>query len=230
MRFFINSITSHTEKSNVISYKIIDTGTILDGCDVRGYAPKSLELVAGIAQEIPFFIVNGIFGFNRPKNIKLLEKQLQAKAPKGQKRVWRAKAKDIFDEISKLNVEPTKEEKEPTGLFLGEVNEKIIVIIKKIECIYSQEWTGSFGWRHNGHNWERPSGTKCMWKLEDGDGNILMLSSSGDVTNHKFYEMSNQGPVVIEAVVTQHKVFRNTRQTWIKNVKFNPGGLFGLLS
>ena len=230
MRFFVANITAHTEKCNLITYNIIDTNTILDGCEVTGYAPKSVELVPGITQEIPFFVVNGIFGFNRAKNVKSLERQLQAKAPKGQKRIWRAQANDLFNEISKLNIEPLEEEKEPVGNFLGKPGEKITVILEHFECVYSQEWISSWGWRHNGHGWERPHGTRCMWRFKDNDGNILMLASSGEVTNAKLSDMAENGAVVIEATVTEHAIFHGVRQTWIKNIKFNPGGLFGLLS
>lgn len=230
MRFFVNSITSHSPKCNIVSYNIVDTNTILDGCEVTGYVPKSIELVPGVTQELPFFVADGIFGFNGRKNIKSLEKQLQAKAPAGQKRAWRAKAMDLFFEIRKLNVEVPEEEKEPTGNFLGKIDEKITVILKEFNCIHSHDWSNQFGWRHNGHGWERPHGTLQMWKFEDGDGNILMFKSSGEVTNSKLDEMADKCPMVIEATVTKHQIYHGVRQTWIKNIKFNPGGVFGLLS
>lgn len=228
MRFFVETISAHTAKSNYITYRIIDTNTILDGCSIHSYAPKSVELVPGAAQEVPFFVCNGIFGFNRPKNIKTLEKQLQAKAPKGQKRAWKAQAADLFNEISKLNVEPPKEEeKEPTGDFIGEVGDIIMFSLKSIELIHSHDWVSGWGWRHTGHGWERPHGTKCMWRLIDNDDNIYMFSSSGEVTNSKMSEI--KGGSVIEAKVDSHSVFRGVRQTWIRNIKVNTG-LFGLLS
>jgi hypothetical protein len=229
MRFFVNSITAHTAKCNIISYNIIDTNTILDGCEVTGYAPKSVELVPGINQEIPFFVVNGIFGFNRAKNVKSLERQLQAKAPKGQKRVWRAQANDLFTEISKLNIEVKEPEKDPVGSFIGEVGDKITIMVKSIELVHSHDWCSQWGWRHNGHGWERPHGTKCMWRITDGDDNIFMFSSSGEVTNGKLSDKSEEINNIIEATVDAHSVFRGVKQTWIRNIKFNPG-LFGLLS
>lgn len=229
MRFFVNSIAAHTAKCNIVSYNIIDTNTILDGCEVTGYAPKSVELVPGVNQEIPFFVANGIFGFNRAKNVKSLERQLQAKAPKGQKRVWRAQANDLFTEISKLNIEVPEEEKEPVGSFIGEVGDKITIMVKSIELVHSHDWCSQWGWRHNGHGWERPHGTKCMWRITDGDDNIFMFSSSGEVTNGKLSDKSEETNNIIEATVDAHSVFRGVKQTWIRNIKFNPG-LFGLLS
>lgn len=230
MRFFVKSISSYSSKCNIITYNIIDTNTILDGCEVTGYAPKSVELVPGANQEIPYFVANSIFGFNCSKNIKSLEKQLQAKAPKGQKRVWKAQAYDLMVKIVKLNVEVPEEEKEPVGNFIGNTGDKITAVLKEFSCIYSENWTDYHSWRHTGYGWTHPSGVRRLWKFVDGDGNILMLSSSGDVTNDKLHEMSDKCPVVIEAKVVKHEVFRGVRQTWIKNVKFNPGGLFGLLS
>lgn len=227
MRFFVESISAHTAKCNFITYRIVDTNTILDGCSVNGYAPKSVELVPGATQEIPYFVANGIFGFNRPKNVKNLEKQLQEKAPKGQKRIWRAQASDLFSEISKLNIEVKEPEKEPEGEFIGEVGDTIMFSLKSIELVHSHDWTSSWGWRHTGHGWERPSGTKCMWKFTDMDGNIYMFSSSGEVTNEKISNINNGS--VIEAKVDSHNVFRGVRQTWIRNIKVNTG-LFGLLS
>lgn len=227
MRFFVESISAYTAKCNLITYRIVDTNTILDECSVSGYAPKSVELVTGITQEIPYFVANGIFGFNRLKNVKSLEKQLQEKAPKGQKRIWRAQASDLFSEISKLNIEVKETEKEPEGKFIGEVGNTIMFGLKSIEKVHSHNWISSWGWRHNGHGWERPSGTKCMWKFTDMDGNIYMFSSSGGVTNEKLSNINNCS--VIEAKVESHKVFHGVRQTWIRNIKVNPS-LFGLLS
>jgi hypothetical protein len=227
MRFFVEKIISHTDKSNYITYQIIDTNTILDGCNVYGYAPKSVELVPGVTQEIPYFVANGIFGFNRHKNIKSLEKQLQEKAPKGQKRIWRAQASDLFSEISKLNIEELETEKEPEGSFLGEVGDTITFIFKEIFLLHSHNWISFYNWHHNGHGWERPSGTKCMWKLIDDNGQEYMFSSSGNVTNNKLETL--QRGTIVEAVISENKIFRNKRQTWIKKIKFNQG-LFSLLS
>lgn len=218
MRFFVESISAYTAKCNLITYRIVDTNTILDGCSVSGYAPKSVEFVTGVTQEIPYFVANGIFRFNRLKNVKSLEKQLQEKAPKGQKRIWRAQASDLFSEISKLNIEVKETEKEPEGEFIGEVGNTIMFSLKSIEKVHSHNWISSWGWRHS---------TKCMWKFTDMDGNIYMFSSSGDVTNEKLSNINNCS--VIEAKVESHKVFHGVRQTWIRNIKVNPG-LFGLLS
>lgn len=227
MRFFVESISDHTAKCNFITYRIIDTNTILDGCSVSGYAPKSVELIPGVNQEIPYFVANGIFGFNRPKNVKSLEKQLQEKAPKGQKRIWRSQANDLFSEIAKLNIEVPEEEKEPIGSFIGEVGDTVMFSLKSLELVHSHNWTSQFGWRHNGHGWEHPHGTKCMWKFIDHDGNVYMFSSSGEVTNDKISNIKLGS--IIEAKVDHHTVFRGVRQTWIRNIKPNTG-LFGLLS
>ena len=229
MKFFIAAISSHTAKCNFITYNMINTNTILDGCEVTGYAPKSVELTENMEQEVPFFVVNGIFGFNRPRNIKSLERQLQEKAPKGQKRAWRAQASTLFDEIAKLNIEVKEPEKEPVGSFIGEVGDKITIMAKSIELVHSHDWGSQWGWRHNGHGWERPHGTKCMWRIVDGDDNIYMFSSSGEVTNDKLSNKSGESNPIIEATVDAHSVFRGVKQTWIRNIKFNPG-LFGLLS
>lgn len=227
MRFFVESISAYTAKCNFIAYRIVDTNTILDGCSVSGYAPKSVELVPGVTQEIPYFVANGIFGFNHLKNVKSLEKQVQEKAPNGQKRIWRAQASELFSEISKLNIEDKDTKLEPKGEFIGEVGNTIMFSLKSIERVHSHNWTSSWGWRHNGNGWERPSGTKCMWKFTDMDGNIYMFSSSVDVTNEKLSNINNCS--VIEAKVDSHKVFNGVRQTWIRNIKVNTG-LFGLLS
>lgn len=227
MKFFVANITAHTAKSNIITYNIINTNTILDGCEVIGYAPKSVELTENMEQEVPFFVVNGIFGFNRPRNVKGLEKQLQAKAPKGQKRTWRAQASILFDEISKLNIEIKEPEKEPVGKFVGEIGQEITTMIESIELVHSHNWCNHWGWRHNGNGWEHPHGTKCMWKLIDGDGNIFMFSSSGEVINGKLENAEKN--CIIKAKVDAHTVFRGVRQTWIRNIKFNPD-LFSLLS
>lgn len=227
MRFFINNIVSHTAKCNLITFQIVETGTIIDGCEVQAYAPKSYEFQTGVINEVPFFVAKGIFGFNRPKNIKSLERQLQAKAPKGQKRDWRAQAPELFENLSKLNIEVPEETKEPEGCFIGKVGEKVTFIVDELILVHAHDWTSDSGWRHNGHGWERPSGTRCMWKFIDGAGQEYMFSTSGNVTNGKLDNL-NKG-TFIEAVVDAHSVFRNKRQTWIRNLKFNTG-LFSLLS
>jgi hypothetical protein len=56
-----------------------------------------------------------------------------------------------------------------------------------------------------------------------------MFSSSGEVTNGKLSDKSEEINNIIEATVDAHSVFRGVKQTWIRNIKFNPG-LFGLLS
>ena len=183
-----------------------------------------MELVPGANQEIPYFVAKGLFEFNRPKNIKSLEKQLQEIAPKGQKRIWRAQASELFSKIAELNVEVPVE---PSGKFIGEVGETITFPLKSLKLVHSHNWVFDWSWRHNGHGWEHPSGTKCMWKFVDYDNNVYMFSSSGEVTNNKISNITTGS--AIEAVVESHKVFGNVRQTWIKKIKPNPG-LFGLLS
>lgn len=223
MKLLVTSISAHSAKANLVTYEFINTSTLLDGCKVSGYAPKSVNLVLGLEQEVPFFVANGIFGFNRPRNIKSLEKQLQAKAPAGQKRAWRAMAPGLLDEVAKLNIEV---EEEPTGEFIGSVGEQITFVTKSISCVSTREWVSQFGWHHTGHGWERPHYTWYMWKIEDMDGNIYMFSSSGNKTNADLEEV-NPG-TVIQAEVDEHKVFHGIRQTWIRKIKFNPD-LFKLL-
>lgn len=223
MQFIVTTIASHTAKSNLITYQIIDTCTKLDGCTVQGYAPKSVELVPGACQNIPYFVAKGIFGFNRPKNIKSLERQLQAKAPKGEKRAWRAEAPQLFDEISKLNIE---EPEEPKGEFIGTPGEQITIMVKSCECVHSHDWTSSFGWRHNGHGWERPHGTKCLWKITDMNMNVFMFASSGPIINDFLAEI--QPGTVLETKVDSHQMFHNLRQTWVTRPK-KAKGLFELL-
>ncbi len=214
MQFIVNTIDSYTAKSNLITYQIIDTNTKLDGCLVQGYAPKSVELVAGESQNVPYFVAKGIFGFNRPKNIKSLEKQLQIKAPNGEKRAWRAEAPQLFDEIAKLNIE---EPEEVHGEFVGKQGEKITIIVKSCECVHSHQWCSSFGWRHNGHGWERPSGIKCLWKITDMNENVYMFSSSGTVINNFLSDVLPG--TKLETTVDFHQIFRGLRQTWVTRPK-----------
>lgn len=214
MQFIVNTIASYTAKSNLITYQIIDTNTKLDGCLVQGYAPKSVALVAGESQNVPYFVAKGIFGFNRPKNIQSLEKQLQTKAPKGEKRAWRAEVPQLFDEIAKLNIE---ELEEPKGEFIGKQGEKITIMVKSCECIHSHNWCSSFGWRHNGHGWERPHGTKCLWKITDMNENVYMFSSSGTVINDFLSDVLPG--TKLETKVDYHQIFRNLRQTWVTRPK-----------
>ena len=223
MQFIVTTIASHTAKSNLITYQIIDTNTKLDGCLVQGYAPKSVELVPGVYQDVPYFVAKGIFGFNRPKNIKSLEKQLQAKAPKGEKRTWRAEAPQLFDEIAKLNIEQPEE---PKGEFIGKPGEQITILVKSCECIHSHEWVSSFGWRHNGHGWERPHGTKCLWKITDMNENVYMFSSSGPVINDFLSDVTPG--TILETTVDSHQMFHSLRQTWVTRPK-KAKGLFELL-
>lgn len=224
MNLHVIAIYSHSAKANLVTYQFVNTSTILDGCRVSGFAPKSVTLIVGQEQEVPHYVANGIFNFNWANNVKTLEKQLQAKAPAGQKRVWRAQAADLLRKVSELNVEIPVE---PTGKFIGTVGEKIVFIAKAIECVHSREWTSSIGWRHTGNGWERPSGTRCMWRIEDMDGNIYMFSSSGTKINSSLEEAPV--PTVLEVTVDEHKIYHDTRQTWIRNIKFNPG-LFNLLN
>lgn len=224
MRLLVTSISAHTAKANLVTYEFINTSTLLDGCKVSGYAPKSVTLIPGQEQEVPRYVANGIFGFSWGRNVKSLEKQLQAKAPAGQKRIWRSQAVDLFRKVSELNVDVPAE---PTGSFVGAIGEKITFIAKSIECVHTRVWTSQTGWRHTGHGWERPSGIKCMWRIEDMDGNIYMFSSSGNKINSRLGEVPV--PTVLEVVIDEHKVYHDTRQTWIRNIKFNPG-LFNLLN
>lgn len=224
MKLLITSIVAHSAKANLVTYEFINTSTILDGCKVSGFAPKTVTLIPGQEQEVPHYVANGIFEFNWGRNVKSLEKQLQAKAPAGQKRIWRAQAADLLRKVSELNVEVKSE---PTGKFIGSIGESITFVTKSVECVYTQDWTSSFGWRHNGHGWERPSGTKRIWKIEDMDGNIFMFSSSGNKINSALEEVPT--PTVLEVTVDEHKVYHDTRQTWIRKIKFNPG-LFNLLN
>lgn len=225
MKLIVTAIADHSAKANLVTYEFINTSTILDGCKVSGFAPKSVTLVQGIEQDVPYFVANGIFRFNYQRNVKSLEKQLQAKAPKGQKRVWRAQAAELLSEVAKLNVEVEVEE-EPTGEFIGTPGETITFITKNIVCVHTRDWVNQFGWRHTGYGWERPHGTCYMWRIEDTDGNIYMFSSSGVKTN-TILENAEAG-AIFQAVVDEHKVYHNVRQTWVRKIKKNPG-LFQLL-
>lgn len=222
MQFIIDSITAHTAKSNLVTYQIIDTNTKLDGCRVQGYAPKSVALQLGY-MNVPYFVAKGIFGFNRPKNIKSLEKQIQSIAPNGEKRAWRAEVPQLFDEIAKLNIEEPEQER---GEFVGKPGEQITIMVKSCECVHSHDWSSSFGWRHNGHGWERPHGTKCLWKIVDMNDTVYMFSTSGTKTND-FLSDIVQG-TILESKVDYHTTFRGLRQTWITRPK-KAKGLFELL-
>jgi hypothetical protein len=217
MNFFVNSVVAHSAKANFIEYTFTNTNTILDGCIVSGYAPKSVELTAGVEQNIPYFVASGIFGFCGGKNIKSLEKQLQAKAPAGQKRAWRAKARELFYAQAELNVEPAEDEIEITGEFLGEVGQKLDVELQNIECVHTSNWVDRHSWRHTGDGWAHPSGEKVLWRFTTKDGNILMFSSYGNVTNEKLSDAKSNS--TIHCVVDAHGVFRGVRQTWVKAVK-----------
>lgn len=218
MRFFVDDIIEHTSKCNYITFHIVDTDTILDGCKVYGYAPKSVNLILGIIQDIPYFVCKGIFGFNCMKNIKTLEHQLQAKAPKGQKRIWRSQARDLFNEIAKLNVEETREEKEPIGKFVGEVNNKLLFLVESTELLFTSELKihkRGFYWR------------SYLWKIIDFDGNVYIFKTSGKRTHEKLSNMKHG--TIIECEIVSHSVFNGVKQTQIRNVKFNTG-LFKMIN
>lgn len=225
MKLFVKTIEQYSAKANLITYTFIDTNTILDGCDVVGYAPTNVNLTANQEQEVPYFIAKGIFGFNCGRNIKSLEQQLQARAPKGQKRVWRAQTRDLFNQISALNVETPVEE---TGEFIGEIGKTVQFIAVKIEMIHSHDWIDHSHWKHNGYGWGHPCGTLQLWRITDCDGHTIMFKSSGTVINNKLSELAAAKAVMIEATVTNHDIFNGIRQTWVRNLKF-PESLFQTL-
>lgn len=220
MKFIVVDVADNTKKSNLITYQIINTDTKLDGLFVKSYAPKSVQLVCGLEQDIPFFVAKGIFGFNRPNNVKSLEKQLQAKAPKGEKRLWRSEAGQLFDQIAKLNVEQPVPVQ---GQFVGNVGDLITFVVDQCVCVHSNHYVSHIGWRHNGHGWERPTSTKCLWKITDVDNNVYMFSTGGKVTNDFLSNISSGD--VLTTTVDSHDVFNNMRQTWITRPK-KAGGLF----
>lgn len=222
MKFIVESIVSNTDKSNLITYQIIDTCTKLDGCTVKGYAPKSVNLQLGYS-DIPYFIAKGIFGFNRPKNIKSLEKQLQAKAPKGEKRAWRAEVPTLFEHIAKLNVE---EPEEPRGEYAGKPGDALTIMVKECKCVYSNDWMDQFSWRHNGNGWEHPTGTRCLWKITDMDERTFMFSTSGEKTNEFLSNLTTGS--IIETKIDHLGDFHGLKQTWITRPK-KAKGLFELL-
>lgn len=222
MQFIIDSITAHTAKSNLVTYQIINTNTKLDGCLVQGYAPKSVALQLGY-MDVPYFVAKGIFGFNRPKNIKSLEKQIQMLAPKGQKRAWRAEVPTLFEQIAKLNVEQPEE---PRGEYAGKPGDSITIMVKECSCVYSNDWVAHSSWRHNGHGWEHPTGTRCLWRIIDMDDKTFMFSTSGDKTNDFLSNLTSGS--IIETKIEYLGEFHGLRQTWITRPK-KAKGLFELL-
>lgn len=228
MEFFIKSVTPHTKKCNIVEYTIIDGNTILDGCNVKSYVPNSFKFTPGIIMDVPYFIAKGIFGFNGQKNIKYLEKQLQAIAPAGQKRIWRAQATELFNKLSEKNIEKPLAEDDYVGNFIGQPGEEITVYITKVICVHTSEWVSN-RWRHTGYGWKRVTGCTKMWKLFDADGNVIMFKTSGAKMNNLLDEMMAKAGFIIRSKVDRHETFQNIRQTWINKIELNPD-IFGLLS
>ena len=121
------------------------------------------------------------------------------------------------------NIEEPEQER---GEFVGKPGEQITIMVKSCECVHSYGWSFSFGWRHNGHGWERPHGTKCLWKIVDMNDAVYMFSTSGTKTN-EFLSDIVQG-TILESKVDYHTTFRGLRQTWIARPK-KAKGLFELL-
>lgn len=217
MKLFVKNIHQHTAKCNLVTMELVNTGSILDGCTVTSYMPMSLQLNVGEINEIPQFAANGIFGFNRSKNIKALQAEVQQKAPAGKKREFRNQVCELFNKAAELNIEVPVEEQEIIGEYVGKRGEEIRIVVKNISCIWSGSHRYTNIWRQTGYGWERPVVTKCMWKVEDADGHIFMFSSGGEVTNGTLEEVV-EGET-LSAVVTEHSKFRNVRQTWVKNLK-----------
>ena len=219
MKFFIASIADYSAKCNKVSFKIVETGTLLDGCFVDGFVPKSVELFEQVEMDVPFYVVNGIFGFNRMNNIKRLEQQLLAFAPAGKKRAYKAQAGMLFDEIAKLNVEQPVEEK---GEFLGKLHEQLTEKIVKIELLATNHWVDIHRWRHTGTGWAHLSGIKHLWQFTTATGNKIMFSSSGVKTNAYIAELDRNTEYTLSGRVIEHSVYHANKQTWIKNIKLIP--------
>lgn len=220
MNFFINTISEHSAKANKVNIQFIDTNTILDGCSINIYTPKSIELKESEVFDLPFFICDGIWGsFLRSTHIKNLENQVKKKAPRGHKMEMKAKTVEIFDSLRVLNVKEEIPITEDVGKFVGKVGDKVLLTLNIDKILYSADWCDQSSWRHNGHGWEHPSGTSVLWQLSDSEGNIFIFKNSGKATE-AIGEAFDQGKkILVSAEIVNQSVFRGVRQNKLYNLR-----------
>jgi hypothetical protein len=223
MKFFVNTIDAHSSKANIVNLTFVDTNTLLDGCKIYIYAPKSVELVENAFNDLPYFLASNAFcGYTYCDNLKHLQKQVSAKAPAGKKRKYKAMVSVILTEVSKLNVEVPVEER---GNFVGQSGDKMILKLKPVQLLSNNTYVDEYRWIQKDSeanpgfaNWVHPEYTYYKYKLVDENDNCFILST----TSERFAEQLNVTDefVVIECTIKGHKVFRSERQTLIGKGKF----------
>lgn len=217
MKFFVNNFESYSEKSNLAKISFINTNTIIDNCSINIYVPKSVPLVSNSEVDIPYFIAEGIWTNYMSKHIKNLESQVQAKAPKGEKRKWKKQVANIFNQVHSLNEK--EPEPEPTGNFIGIIGAKFYTEIIVDKSLFINDWTDNSHWTHNGSEWKHPSGTSVTWRFLDKEGNVFIYSTSSDKTNKKLYNFQKtKEQVFISCFILNHSIFRGQRQTKLSRV------------
>lgn len=221
MKFFINTISETSARANIVNMTFVETATLLDGLTVNIYAPKSVELSEGVINDIPYFLAKNVFsGFSYRANLKSLGKQLQSIAPAGKKREYKARAAELLEEVSNLNIEV---EVEPTGEFVGKIGDDLIVKLKPTRKLSTNTYVDNFHWRQkmigNGlAEWVRPEYTYHKFELVDENGNIFIVSTTSEKLE-EFLCDNIDNIVTLTGVVSSHNVFRNKKQTILKGVK-----------
>lgn len=209
MIFFVNSITSYSEKSNIINMSFIHTNTILDGCSINVYVPKKVILNENQENDIPYFICKGIFEFEFNKNkhiIKTLEKQIVNKAAPGKKRSDKKLVVPALKSLEKTN---KRKEPEVVGTHLCNIGDKVILLLTNIQMCgksYFESTKGSFDdrgrWRHEEYCFFK-------WRFQDAEGNIFNFNTSGKV-NEKLLFIKPEQKIVVSAKIKKHgKYFEN---------------------
>lgn len=221
MNFFVKTIENYSEKANRVDIKFINTNTIIDDCSIKIFVPKSIDLIPNEENNIPFYIAESIWTnyYCTTQHIKSLEKQVKLKAPKGKKIEWKKMVNSIFYDVRKLNEkEPDPEE---VGNFVGIPGQNILTQIRVDKLLYTNEWQDIHRWTHTGYNWEHPSGTSCLWRLIDKNGEHLTYKTSSDNINERLNQLlKSQEYCVISGIVVRHEVFRGQRQTKLTRITF----------
>ena len=211
MKFMINNITDYSAKANIVDIEFVNTNTMIDSCKISIFTPKTLNLIEGEINNLPHYICNGIWhSFNRSANIKSLEKQIQAKAPAGKKREYRAQVASLFDSIEVLNV---KEEELITGEHLGIVGDEVIIEVKPEKNFGERTYVDHFRWKHNGHGWERPTYTYHNFILKTPDGKTIKTSTTSNSIANELY---TNNTLIVNAKIVEHSVYHGVKQTEIK--------------
>lgn len=221
MKFFVNNIADYSAKAYKLTLVFVETGTLLDGCSVNVFAPKSVELIMNEVNDIPYFIARNAFcGFSYKDNLKCLGNQLTAKAPKGKKREYKNMAAGLLEQVSAMNIETPVE---ATGNFVGEKGQNMILKLTAVQLLSDHTYTDDTRWTHKpgydgSYNWVHPEYTQYVYKLTDDAENIFILKTySKKIANMLSDNIGKE--LIIDAVITEHKIFHDVRQTIIKNCK-----------